>query len=69
MADPLVPADNNAAERSLRPLVISRKISGGTRSDQGTDSKMALASLFGTWHANGLNPFLACRQMLASPQL
>ena len=26
-----VPPDNNAAERSLRPLVISRKISGGTR--------------------------------------
>ena len=69
VADPAVPADNNATGRSLRPLVISRKISGGTRSDQGTDSKMTLASLFGTWHANGLNPLLACRQMLASPQL
>ena len=67
VADPAVPADNNAAERSLRPLVISRKISGGTRSEQGTDSKMTLASLFGTWHANGLNPLLACREMLASP--
>ena len=32
MAEPEVPPDNNAAERSLRPLVISRKISGGTRS-------------------------------------
>ena len=50
-----------------QPLVISRKISGGTRSEQGTDSKMTLASLFGTWHANGLNPLIACRQMLASP--
>jgi len=29
VADPAVPSDNNAAERSLRPLVISRKISGG----------------------------------------
>ena len=28
-------------------LVTSRKISGGTRSGQGTDSKMTLASLFG----------------------
>ncbi len=69
VADPAVPPDNNAAERSLRHLVTSRKISGGTRSDQGTDSKMALASLFGTWRARGLNPLLACRQLLTSPQI
>ena len=49
VAAPGVPSDNNAAERSLRPLVVSRKISGGTRSEQGTDTKMTLASLFGTW--------------------
>ena len=51
VSDPAVPSDNNAAERSLRHLVTSRKISGGTRSGQGTDSKMTLASLFGTWRA------------------
>ncbi len=67
VADPAVPPDNNAAERSLRHLVTSRKISGGTRSPQGTESKMALASLFGTWRARGLNPLLECRQLLASP--
>ncbi len=49
VAQPAVPSDNNAAERSLRPLVVSRKISGGTRSAQGTDSKLTLASLFGAW--------------------
>jgi hypothetical protein len=32
VADPHVPSTNNAAERSPRPLVIARKISGGTRS-------------------------------------
>ncbi len=69
VSDPGVPPDNNAAERSLRHLVTSRKISGGTRSDQGTSSKMALASLFGTWRARGLNPLLQCRQLLTSPQL
>ena len=69
VAEPDVPADNNAAERSLRPLVVSRKISGGTRSEQGTDTKMTLASLFGTWRAQGLDPLSACRQMLVSPQL
>ena len=69
VADPAVPSDNNAAERSLRHLVTSRKISGGTRSDQGTSSKMTLASLFGTWRARGLNPLLQCRQLLTSPQI
>ena len=53
VAEPDVPSDNNAAERSLRHLVISRKISGGTRSEQGTESKMTLASIFGTWRAQG----------------
>ena len=62
VSDPAVPSDNNAAERSLRHLVTSRKISGGTRSQQGTDSKMTLASLFGTWRARGLNPLLECRR-------
>ena len=46
-AQPDVPPDNNAAERSLRPLVTIRKISGGTPSQQGTDTKMTLASIFG----------------------
>ena len=69
VAEPQVPPDNNAAERSLRHLVISRKISGGTRSEPGTDSKMTLASIFGTWRAQGLNPLAACRQLLSSSQL
>ena len=69
MAEPQAPPGNNAAERSLRQLVVSRKISGGTRSHQGTDTKMTLASIFGTWRAQGLNPLTACQQLLTSPQL
>ena len=69
MAEPEVPPDNNPAERSLRHLVISRKVSGGTRSEQGTESKMTLASIFGTWRAQGLNPLAPCRQLLVSPRL
>ena len=69
MAEPAVPSDNNAAERSLRHLVISRKVSGGTRSERGTERKMTLASLFGTWRAQGLNPLAVCRQLLVSPLL
>ena len=69
VAEPDVPADNAAAERSLCHLVISRKVSGGTRSERGTASKMTLASLFGTWRAPGLNCLASCRQLLRSPQL
>jgi len=69
VTDPAVPPTNNAAERSLRHLVIARKISGGTRSGRGTQTKMALASLFGTWRAQGINPYAACRDLLASPQV
>ena len=36
IAEPRAGADNNPAERSLRPPVVSRKISGGTRSGQGS---------------------------------
>ena len=36
VSHPETPPDNNAAERSLRHLVLSRKISGGTRSGAGT---------------------------------
>ena len=69
VSHPSVLPENNAAERSLRHLVVSRKISGGTRSKQGSNSKMALASLFGAWRARGLNPLLECRKLLLSPQL
>ena len=69
VTDPAVPATNNAAERSLRHLGTCRKISGGTRSPAGTSTKMTLASLFGTWRAQGLNPLAQCRQLLAAPQL
>ncbi len=62
-----VPPDNNAAERRLRHMVTSRKISGGTRSAAGSAAKMTLASLFGTWRLRGINPFHACRTLLVSP--
>lgn len=67
VGEPMVPADNNLAERSLRPLVVSRKISGGTRSQQGTSTRMTLSSLFQTWIAQGRNPLVECRQFLQSP--
>ena len=67
VARPEVPSDNNLAERSVRPLVIARKISGGSRSPTGSDTRMALFSRFGTWAAQGLNPFLQCLAELSQP--
>ena len=66
VSHPDVPPENNTAERSLRHLVISRKISGGTRSLQGSNTKMTLASLFGAWRAKGLNPLIESRNLLVS---
>jgi hypothetical protein len=60
VAVPGVPAHNNLAERSIRPLVVARKISGGTRSPKGSQTRMGLASLFGTWSTQKLNPFRQC---------
>ena len=68
VAEPQVAADNNAAERSLRPPVVSRKISGGTRSEQGSETKSVLASLFGTWRLQGRDPYHAVRRVLTAPQ-
>ncbi len=63
VAKPEVPAHNNLAERSVRPLVIARKISGGTRSPNGSETRMALFSLFGSWAAEATQsvlPLLGC---------
>jgi transposase len=69
VGDPRVPSTNNAAERALRPTVISRKISGGTRSAAGSNTKAALASLFGTWAVRGENPYRACCAALTSQSI
>jgi transposase len=66
VAVPGVPAHNNLAERSVRPLVVARKISGGTRSPKGSQTRMGLASLFGTWMVQSLNPFHQCLAFLST---
>ena len=66
VAVPGVPAHNNLAERSVRPLVVARKISGGSRSPQGSETRMGLASLFSTWIAQKLNPFHQCLAALTT---
>lgn len=64
---PQVSPTNNLAERTVRPQVIVRKISGGSRSAAGSAIRCDLATLFHTWSARGLNPFAACLAALQIP--
>jgi transposase len=43
-----VAGDNNAAERALRPAVVMRKISGGSRSEKGAHATAVLLSVLKT---------------------
>jgi hypothetical protein len=47
-ADRRVPADNNRAERDLRPTVIARKVSFGSSSDAGAETRSVLMSVLHT---------------------
>jgi transposase len=46
--DQAVPADNNRAERELRPTVIARKVSFGSQSDAGAKTREVLMSVVHT---------------------
>ena len=59
-----VPSTNNAAERAIRPAVTARKISGGTRSGKGSETRSVLMTLFGTWTLRKLAPLDECERML-----
>jgi hypothetical protein len=50
-----VPADNNQAERALRPLVIARKISFGSQSEKGALTREVLMTLLHTLRRRGGN--------------
>jgi hypothetical protein len=55
---PNVPPTNNQAERSLRPVVIMRKVIHGTRSEKGLENHSVLRSLFETARRQGKKPHL-----------
>ena len=48
-----VEGTNNPAERALRPAVVARKISGGSRSPQGARGWATLASVLRTARQQG----------------
>ncbi len=54
---PQMPITNNLAERALRHWVISRKISYGTRTKQGSRTYAILASLIDTCRQRNVSPW------------
>jgi transposase len=66
VGNPEVPSENNAAERAIRPAVVARKISGGSRSERGSRTCSILRTLFETWGVQGCNGIDACREMITN---
>lgn len=54
---PDMPAENNFAERSVRPVVIMRKISFGSQSEQGMRTREILSTVMHTAAARGCDVF------------
>lgn len=55
--DPSVPPTNNASERSLRPSVVHRKITGGFRSEHAAAAYAAIRTVSDTARIRGQNLF------------
>jgi hypothetical protein len=54
--DPRLPVENNAAERGVRPLAIARKVSHGSQSEDGRETRSVLMSVLHTLDACCRNP-------------
>jgi len=62
--DRRVPAHNNQAERDLRPSVIARKVSFGSNSPAGANTRSVLTSVIQTLIKSGRDPDLCLKQTL-----
>ncbi|MGI9106675.1 MAG: IS66 family transposase [Pyrinomonadaceae bacterium] len=59
-----VPAENNRAERELRPTVIARKVSFGSQAEEGAKTREVLLSLIQTLKKREQNPRQKFKEML-----
>ena len=64
VVDPAVEPTNNRTERALRPMVVVRKVSGGSRSEAGAHRLSVLATVFRTWRIQERPPFEQARWVL-----
>ncbi len=63
-----VEATNWPAEQAIRPAVINRKTSGGTRTPQGSTAQGVLMSILRTLQQYQLSPLAILPRLLRSPQ-
>jgi len=66
LSDPKIPLDNNHAERSLRKLVIGRKIHYGSRSEAGLRIAEVHYSLIDSCRLNDVDPLAYYRHLIAT---
>ena len=67
VAKPHLPLSNNAAEQALRHWVISRTISHGTRSEEGSRAFAFLASLIETCRRRGASAWQYLGTVITDP--
>lgn len=65
---PEVEATDWRGEQAIRPAVVNRKTSGGSRSDAGADAQGILTSTFRTARQQGRDPVALCVKLLRSPR-
>lgn len=63
-ADRAIPAENNLAERDLRPTVIARKVSFGSQSDAGATTRGILMTVLVTLKKRGVDVTTRLKQVL-----
>ena len=62
--DENVEPTNNPAERALRPMVVARKITGGSRSAPAAEAWTKLSSILATQEQNGKNVLVETKRLL-----
>lgn len=63
LTHPAVPADNNASERSVRPVKTKMKVSGQFKNQDGAASYTNLHSIVQTARKNNRDPFVALAEL------
>ncbi len=61
---PQIEPTNNKGERSLREIVVIKKIIGTLRNENGAEILAKTMTLISTWRLNGLNPFYSLRALI-----